>query len=172
MNKRQTKIELVRKYIKNINVNGVAYTYLNIPKDIANNAISSYASSVRYKDIIGIIDTSKTGNGKKGLLFTEYKVFYNNGMMRKKGSISYNLIYENRGVPAEIINPDYNKQNLVELLNELSVIESDSVQNQIRKIGAAFDDINHEAKEFTETLESGLNLIKSVFDLFDNNSSK
>ena len=93
-------------------------------------------------------------------------------MMRKKVSISYNLIYENRGVPAEIINPDYNKQNLVELLNELSVIESDSVQNQIRKIGAAFDDINHEAKEFTETLESGLNLIKSVFDLFDNNSSK
>ena len=39
MNKRQSKIELVRKYIKNINVNGAAYTYLTIPKDIANNAI-------------------------------------------------------------------------------------------------------------------------------------
>lgn len=48
----------------------------NIPMDKCVNAISAYARSVSTSEVIGLIDTSLWGNGKKGMLFTETGYYY------------------------------------------------------------------------------------------------
>ena len=81
MSKRERKKELIKKYIKNAAGGWSAYSYGNIPKQLVKNACTSYAGAVQYDDVLGLIDITITGSGKKGMLFTSQRVYYDYGML-------------------------------------------------------------------------------------------
>lgn len=55
---------------------GNAYVYGSIPMDKCMNAISEYAPFVSPYEVLGLIDTTIFGTGKKGMLFTETGYYY------------------------------------------------------------------------------------------------
>ena len=75
MGKREKKIDVISKYLKNCTIYNYA-TYGYISSEKFNNACRTYAGNVDFKDTIGMIDTTVFGSGKKGILFTEKGVYY------------------------------------------------------------------------------------------------
>ena len=157
MGKREKKIEAIKKYIGNISPNWPVYTYGSIPLGKARNACSSYAGAVQPKDILGLIDITITNNGKKGLLFTEHKVYYDNGFLESKGVVSYQSVSENGTIPNALLGTQYNKQALIELVSLLSKIDSETV---LEKIERGIDAGN-------ELLDVGNNFLDAITKLGD-----
>ena len=129
MGKQDKKIAAIKKYIGNAAGDWPGYAYGNIPKEKARNACTSYAGTVGYGNILGLIDTTILGNGKKGILFTENKIYYDNGMLGSRGSVSYKSIYESGSIPSGLIDITYNTNALKELISMLACIEGESFQS-------------------------------------------
>lgn len=68
--------ELLRKYYRLICTNNEFYLCDNIPAKKLDNAIARFASGVDRNSIIGFYDTTLTGSGKAGYIFTDTKVYY------------------------------------------------------------------------------------------------
>ncbi len=142
MSKRQQKIDIIRKYIGNASGTWPAYSYGNIPHDKLSNACRSYANANSTEDVLGLIDITIAGSGKKGMLFTEDIIYYDNGMMGSKGSISYKSLYkslrDDNCIPGAVIGSTYNQTALKEMIITLAYIEGktfvDSVENTIDNI--------------------------------------
>lgn len=64
MGKKNEKINAVKQYIEN--VAGIYTSY-------------SYGGNINKQDVLGIIDTTVFGNGKKGIIFAENRLYYNYG---------------------------------------------------------------------------------------------
>lgn len=173
MGKRERKIGLIKKYIKNAAGNWNAYSYGNIPKQLVRNACSNYAGAVQYEDVLGLIDISVSGNGKKGMLFTPHKLYYDNGMLEKKGSVTYRQISDNGTVPSAVFGSAYNRQALLELLSGLSQIEGENFETKINDINSSIDSLNNGVQQLSDTFNKGMDLANSIFKLFDSgNKSK
>lgn len=72
----EEKIEIMRKYLGKI-ANGFSYHIKgDIPSKKIDNALKKFASGMDRTTIIGFFDTTVTGNGKKGYIFTDDKVYY------------------------------------------------------------------------------------------------
>lgn len=72
----EEKIEIMRKYLGKI-ANGFSYHIKgDIPSKKIDNALKKFASGKDRTTIIGFIDTTVTGNGKNGYIFTDDKVYY------------------------------------------------------------------------------------------------
>ena len=76
MDQHQQKIELIHKYVDKINANPGFHVKGDIPSKKIDNAIKKYANGLDRDTIIGLYDTSITGNGKSGYIFTDTKVYY------------------------------------------------------------------------------------------------
>lgn len=171
MGKRERKTEAIKKYIGNISGNWTAYSYGKIPKSIALNAINTYAGAIQYQDILGLVDITVLGNGKKGMLFTEHKIYYNNGMLESNGNVSYKQINETNSIPAELFGCAYNRQALKELVSILAGIEGESVQGTVDDINNAInntlDNVSKNIQSLGNTLEKVGSVAGALFSLFD-----
>ena len=165
MGKREKKIEAIKKYISNVSGTWDAYTYGAIPSDIASNACRSYAGAINRQDILGLIDITVLDNGKKGMIFTEYAVYYDNGFLADRGKVSYKQIAESGKIPGEIFDASYNNQALRELLSLLADIETSNIKDTLNSVNDGLNDL-------TEIINMGTdiyNTIKSLFGSSQNN---
>jgi hypothetical protein len=115
---------------------------------------------------LGLIDVSITGNGTKGTIFTEYKIYYYNGYFGSdRGAISYQQIYESKSIPGVLLASFYNRNAMVELISQLSNIQGES-------LAGALDSINQDVQSFSDTIEKGMDLLDSISSLLDMFSDK
>lgn len=164
MGKRERKIEVIRKYIANAGGTWVGYAYGKIPEDKAINACNSYAGAVNYKDILGLIDITIFGNGKKGMIFTERRIYYNNGLMGGLGSVSYEEIYKSNKIPGDICDGTiYNQNAMVEMVSMLANIEGTSVQDTVN---STMDNLEQGIQDIADTIEKGKELFNAIKGLF------
>ena len=137
MGKRERKIEAVKKYIDGAAGAWSGYAYGKIPKSLATAACRSYAGAVQAEDIIGLIDITVSGNGKKGMIFTESNIYYDNGMLGDRGAVSYQKIHETGRIPGEVLSSTYNSNAMKELVSILANIEGEDTIKEIEKtVGA------------------------------------
>lgn len=168
MGKRERKIAVIQKYLKNVAGNWESYTYGKIPKSIAINACSAYAGTVELTNILGLIDITIRGNGKKGLLFTEHKIYYDNGVLGANGSVSYKSVYDRGSMPSGLLDSTYNTQALKELVSILAGIEGETA---IGEINNRIDNLNEGVQSVVEVIGKGADLINSVLSIFDSDDS-
>lgn len=162
MEKRDKKIDLVKKYIKQCETSScVSYSYGGIPEKILKNACSGYGSDIFGKrilpeDVIGLIDTSLLSNGKAGILFTEDGVFYkeNRG---KAGYCSFETYGKTGMLPCENMG-QFNKEGMKKLVSELAKVETKI------DIVETFDDGIKIASETVDIVEGMATKIKDVWD--------
>ena len=154
----QQKIELLRRYADKIRANYDFYTKDDIPVKIIENAIKKYANGLDRNTVIGLFDTSISGNGKSGYVFTDTKVYYQNFLERpqklwyddiesveiidNKKKDNENTIVFNMYDGTTVSWTDYylNKTPLRDFFKELVKHINDSNINNIPK--AAFDELN------------------------------
>ena len=165
MGKREKKIEVIRKYINQVGgTSWPGYAYEKIPKSLASNARYAYAGAIQTQDILGLVDITITGNGKKGIVFTEYKAYYDNGFLENRGSVSYQEIYESGKIPGGILGTSYNKQALIELLSKLADIEGANLGGTVNE---TLDSLTQGVQTVTDTIGKVARLFNSVVTVFD-----
>ena len=76
MTDHEKKIEIMRKYYKEIEAVSEFFIKGEIPSKRIDNALKKFASGMDRTTIIGFFDTSLVGNGKGGYIFTDSKVYY------------------------------------------------------------------------------------------------
>ena len=78
MDQHQQKIELLRRYAYKICTESASGFHIKgtIPSKKLDNAIKKYANGLDRDTVIGLYDTTITGNGKCGYVFTDSKVYY------------------------------------------------------------------------------------------------
>lgn len=160
MGKRERKIEAIRNYIENAGGNWPTYSYGKIPKILAINACNSYAGAINPEDILGLIDITIFGNGKKGTIFTENNVYYDNGLLGSTGSVSYKAIYETESVPTTLLDSTYNTNAMLELVSILADIEGESIIETIN------DGITY-VQNIADTVNDGLDFVQNLIELAD-----
>ena len=154
----QQKIELLRKYAYKIGSKGIFHINGDIPIRKIENAIKKYANGLDRDTVIGLFDTSISGNGKSGYVFTDSKVCYQNFLERpqklwyddiesveiidnkKKDNENTIVFYMYDGTT--VLWSDYflNKTPLREFFNELIKQINESETDDIRN--ASFDKSN------------------------------
>lgn len=76
MDKRNMKIDVINRCLRNCTNSWYWATCNAIPEQKFINACRTYAGNVEYGEVIGIIDETLFGSGKKGMLFTFDGVYY------------------------------------------------------------------------------------------------
>ena len=163
MDKTGRKIEVIKKYIHNVSKYST-YAYGSIPRDIAQNACNSYGGAISLGNIIGLVDTTITGNGKNGLIFTLSNVYFNNGMFGEKGVISYREIAKTRKIPGGIFCSDYNQQALIDLLSLLANIEGKDLAGTIDDFNDRANTAIDKANDILNTVSKGLGVLQSFLE--------
>ena len=177
MGQLEKKIEVIEKYIGSVASTWDTYSYEEIPKRKAVNACCEYAKGITWQDIIGMVDITVTGNGKKGMVFTESEVFYNNGFLENSGSITYKSIRKTKKIPGGIFSTYYNKEVLITMLSELANLEGVTLQSGIdglnnsltawsQEMQNASDTIDETTQNITQTIEAFGKLVDSIGKLF------
>ena len=72
----EEKIELMRNYLGEISTSTTYYFKDEIPKEKIDHAINKFAFGMDRETIIGFYDTTLTGSGKAGYIFTDDKIYY------------------------------------------------------------------------------------------------
>lgn len=76
-NYHEEKIEIMRKYLRNIATGGFDYHIKgNIPSKKIDNALKKFALGMDRKTVIGFLDTTLMNSGKSGYIFTDDKIYY------------------------------------------------------------------------------------------------
>ncbi|MEY8392438.1 hypothetical protein AALA98_13930 [Lachnospiraceae bacterium 45-W7] len=178
MGKRERKVETIKKYLDGAAGAWPAYVYGNIPKKLAVAACSSYAGAIQPGDILGLIDITVLGNGKKGMVFTENTIYYNNGALANKGTVSYRKIYESGKIPGDVLDSTYNSTAMRELVSKMSHIEG---EDTVKEIGNAVDAGlglvekfagKDTAKEIGDVVGAGAELVGIFAELFGGGKNK
>lgn len=172
MSKRQQKIDVIKKYINNAAGNWPGYSYGNIPSKQLSNACYSYAGAVEKKDVIGLIDITVLGNGKKGMLFTERKIYYDNGVLGSKGSISYQSISDKKSMPKAMLDVSYNQTALWEMISKLAQIEGATLSGTISEVGEVLGEVFDSVQEVQDVYNKGKELFSALGSLFEDESTK
>lgn len=81
----------MRKYLSKMNTLYAYHVKGEIPSKKINNAIKKFANGLDRTTIIGFYDTSLSGNGKSGYIFTDTKVYYLQ-TLEKPGKLWYDDI--------------------------------------------------------------------------------
>lgn len=76
MEQHKQKVDLMRKYASEICTSFVFHVGDDIPSKKIDNAIKKYANGLDRDTVIGLYDTTITGSGKSGYIFTDTKVYY------------------------------------------------------------------------------------------------
>lgn len=166
MNKREKKVAIIKNYIGNISGSWPTYSYGMIPKEKVANACSTYAGAVQPKDVFGLVDTSISGNGKKGLLFTEYYIYYNNGFWGNQGKVSYKEVNESRTIPSALFDAAYNRQALIDLVSALAYIEGGTVQATINSLEKSIVGATDKVQSVSDTISKAADFVNALADMF------
>lgn len=166
MNKREKKIAIIKNCIGNISCDWPAYSYGMIPAVKAANACSTYAGAVQPKEVFGLVDTSISGNGKKGLLFTEYSIYYNNGLWGNQGKVSYKQVNESGEISSALFDAAYNRQALIELVSALAYIEGGTVQATINSLEKSIVGATDKVQSVSDTIGKAADFVNALADLF------
>lgn len=87
----EEKLNILKKYYKDIpHVSGF-YLKDDIPQKKLKNAVNTFASGVDESTIMGFFDTTLSGNGKNGYLFTDTKIYFSE-ILEKPRKIWYDDI--------------------------------------------------------------------------------
>lgn len=164
MGKLERKKEIIEKYISKAAGNWPAWSYGKIPSFRLKNACYEYVGAVEASSILGLIDITVSGNGKKGMVFTEHKVYFNNGLLGSKGSVSYQSIFDDGfRIPSEVLDSYYNTAALKELLSDLANIEGKSMQDTLNDWE---DAVNQGVDTVANTIDNVVNVIDKATDIF------
>lgn len=166
MNKREKKVALIKNYIGNISNSWPTYSYGKIPEAKAANACSTYAGAVHPKDVLGLVDISISGNGKKGLLFTEYCIYYNNGFGGEQVEVSYKAVNERGTIPSTLFDAAYNRQALIDLVSALAYIEGGAVQATINSLEKSIDGATDKVRSVSDAISKAADFVNALADLF------
>lgn len=166
MNKREKKVAVIKSYVRNISNSWPAYSYGMIPEVKAANACRTYAGAVHPNDVFGLVDTSISGNGKKGLLFTEYYVYYNNGLWGNQGKVSYKEVNESGEIPSALFDAAYNRQALIELISALAFIEGGTVQATINSLEKTIVGATDKVQSVSDAIGKAADFVNALADLF------
>ena len=163
---KQKKIEYIQENIKHCGTNACkVYSYGSIPKKLLSNAYNTYVKpvfghSVHFDDILGLVDTSFTGNGKAGLLFTEEGIFYKE-FMNKPGFISYRTIKKTDHIP-EAVYAGCNQSGLKRLVDGLIGIDTKEDWNNLA------DTINEKIDHIDDTIDNITEVGERIVDILEN----
>lgn len=80
----EEKTELMRNYLGEISTSTTYYFKDEIPKKKIDHAINKFAFGMDRETIIGFYDTTLTGSGKAGYIFTDDKIYYQETMEKPK----------------------------------------------------------------------------------------
>lgn len=85
------KRDIVRQSIESCTLSSSyqAYYYDNLPDKVFYNAKKNYAGNVCKEDVLGLIDVSVFGSGKRGLLLSVEGIYY-----RKSSSVAEYIAYK------------------------------------------------------------------------------
>lgn len=72
----EKKVSILKRYYKNIATGSTFYISGEIPSKKIDNAIKVFAQGIDRKTIIGFYDTTISGSGKQGYIFTDSKIYY------------------------------------------------------------------------------------------------
>ncbi len=159
MGKKNEKINAVKQYIENIAGIYTSYSYGEIPNSIITNACISYGGNINKQDILGIIDTTVFGNGKKGIIFAENRLYYNYGY-GQMGSKSYKQIYDSGQISGDIYYSAFNKNALTELVSELANIEGMTLSDTLNSI-------NQDMQDISDVIDEGISWFRKGKELFN-----
>lgn len=163
MGKRERKIQVIQKYIKGVAGNWSSYTYGEIPATLMRNACSCYAGAVQGENILGLIDTTVLGNGKKGMMFTDNRIYYDNGILESRGSVSYMQVFNDGTIPGGLFGASYNETALQELVSILADIEGETIED---KVNGTIDGLEQGVQSIVGVIEKGAELFNLVSGLF------
>ena len=76
MTDHEKKIEILRKYYREIKTSSDFFIKGEIPTKRVDNALKKFASGMDRTTMIGFYDTTVAGSGKNGYIFTDTKVYY------------------------------------------------------------------------------------------------
>ncbi|MCI9078712.1 MAG: hypothetical protein HFH68_07280 [Lachnospiraceae bacterium] len=91
MNQHEEKINLLKKYYKQIKTNNSFYIASGIPYSKLNNALESFALELDMSEILGFYDITTSGTGKNGYIFSDTAIYYIE-LSEKPEQIYYNKI--------------------------------------------------------------------------------
>lgn len=91
MNQHEEKINLLKKYYKQIKTNNSFYIAGEIPYSKLNNALESFALELDISEILGFYDITVSGTGKNGYIFSDTAIYYME-LSEKPEQIYYNKI--------------------------------------------------------------------------------
>lgn len=80
----EEKIEVMRKYLREIAANTGYHIKGEIPSKKIDAAISKFAAGMDRTSIIGFYDTTVFGSGKNGYVFTDDKIYYLESLEKPK----------------------------------------------------------------------------------------
>ena len=123
---------------------------------------------MQKENVLGLIDITVLSNGKKGMMFTDKKIYYNNGMMESRGSVSYMQIYNDGTIPGALFGVSYNKTALKELVSLLAAIEGETLQD---RVNGTIDGIEQGIQSFSEVVERGAELFGAFMELLGEEDS-
>ncbi len=84
MTDHEKKIEIMRKYYKEIKTSFDFFIKGDIPIKRVDNALKKFASGMDRTTMIGFYDTTVMGSGKSGYIFTDTKVYYSETLEKPK----------------------------------------------------------------------------------------
>ncbi len=169
MGKREKKIEIIKQYITRVAHGGyTGYAYGSIPTSKLNNALSSYAGGCNANSVIGMIDTSfPPGNGKKGVIFTDARIYWDTGLFGGTGSTTYVDIYQKKTVPQSLLAAAENTNAMNEMLGKLAATEDTSLQDSLISLGGSLlstflDSLNEAVNESAQVQEQADESVESI----------
>ena len=120
--KRERQISIISNGIaKCVKTNSASvYSYGNIPVKCVIGARSSYIGAVDYDDILGLIDTTVWGSGKRGMVFTDQGV-YLRAMLEDSVYCPYSNLTE-FNIPDDTY---FDSSGLLDMLQELFNLEQE-----------------------------------------------
>lgn len=77
-------VSILKKYYNNISTGFSFYIKGEMPSKKIDNAIKAFAQGIDRKTIIGFYDTTLSGNGKQGYIFTDSKIYYKETLEKPK----------------------------------------------------------------------------------------
>lgn len=114
MANKEMKINVINQWLRTCTTWSY-YVYGSIPMQKFDNACRTYAGNITYDSVIGMIDTTVFGSGKKGIIFTEDGVYYSTNQGGKYFSYKKPLEFEGWF--------EYNCVALNEMIEKLKNIE-------------------------------------------------
>lgn len=161
--KKQEKIEIVRRKINDCSkyTTDKVYYYGNISDKVFYRAKESYAKMLTKNEVLGLIDTSITGNGKVGMILTEKGIHYKD-ILENPGYISYDDIIVNEKLLDSKLGDKYNLRSLKNMIKEITAVDCMSVDELLDSVEQGMEYIDMIYEKGKELCQMAKNMMKKL----------